>query len=167
MTASAEILVILFDALMIDDAVVLGYLLRRFPLMRKKASELTDDERDVLSPPESMTNHFYTCHRTLDDDKDVKFGLVALDTPTARVLARECELESLWKPEDYIHWGANTDPVEVATVADIAEVLEASKKHATPAKVLSLLKKMNAAQVVKSSISTAVNPSAPKRARSE
>ena len=59
------------------------------------------------------------------------------DTATAKVLAGECNLV------DYIHWGANTDPVQLATVADIAEVLEASEEHTTPVKVLSLLQEMD------------------------
>ena len=50
----------LFDAVMIDDDALLRCLFRRFPLMRKKASELTADEREVLSPAALMTNHFYT-----------------------------------------------------------------------------------------------------------
>ena len=59
------------------------------------------------------------------------------ETGTAKVLAGECNLV------DYIHWGANTDPVQLATAADIAEALEASEEHTTPVKVLSLLREMN------------------------
>ena len=135
MTASPEAMVLLLDAVMIDDDALLRSLFRRFPLMRKKASELTHDERDILSPADSMTNHFYTYPTS--DEKKVKFGLVVADTATAKVLADECNLV------DYIYWGANTDPVQLATVADIAEVLKASEEHTTPVKVLSLLQEMD------------------------
>ena len=110
--------------------------------MRKKASELSGEERQDLYPARLMTNHFYTW-MPLDGlsapykGKKSNFGLVLVDTPTAKVLASQCDLF------DYIHWGSNTDPVKVATVADIAEVLEASEEHATPVKVLSLLKEVN------------------------
>ena len=78
MTASPEAMVLLFDAVMIDDDALLRSLFRRFPLMRKKASELTHDERDILSPAALMTNHFYTYPTS--DEKKVKFGLVVADT---------------------------------------------------------------------------------------
>jgi hypothetical protein len=141
MTASPEAMVLLFDAVMIDDDALLRCLFRRFPLMRKKASELTDDEREALSPAALVANHFYTYPTS--DEKKVNFGLVLADTATAKALAGECNLV------DYIHWGANTDPVQLATAADIAEVLEASEEHTTPVKVLSLLKEMNASGSVK------------------
>ena len=142
MAPSPEAMVLLFDAVMIDDDALLRCLLRRFPLMRKKASELSGEERQDLYPARLMTNHFYTW-MPLDGlsapykGKKSNFGLVLVDTPTAKVLASQCDLF------DYIHWGSNTDPVKVATVADIAEVLEASEEHATPVKVLSLLKEVN------------------------
>ena len=142
-------MVLLFDAVMIDDDALLRCLLRRFPLMRKKASELSGEERQDLYHAHLMTNHFYTWmpldglsapynpSKGIQVGKKSNFGLVLVDTPTAKVLASQCDLF------DYIHWGSNTDPVKVATVADIAEVLEASEEHATPVKVLSLLKEMN------------------------
>lgn len=136
MTASPEALVLFFDAVMIDDDALLRCLFRKSPLMAKKVSQLSSEEIEVLSPAALMTNHFYTYPTS--DGKKVNFGLVLVETATAKVLARECNLC------DFIYWGANTDPVKLATVVDIAEALEASDEHTTPVKVLSLLKEMNA-----------------------
>lgn len=138
MAVSAEVLVLLLEATMKDDEAFLRCLLRKFPLMQRKASELTSDEQESLYPCALMSNHFYTIDCASGIEK-VSFGLVALETATAKVLARECNLE------EYIYWGTNADPVRVATIADIAEVLETSEKHRTPVNLLALLKEMNSA----------------------
>ena len=151
MTANSKDMVLLFDAVMVDDDALLRCLLRKFPLMAKKASELSSDERDVLFPADSMTNHFYTDPAS-DDGKKVNFGLVVEDTATAKVLAGECNLV------DYIYWGTNTDPVQVATAADIAEVLEVSEEHITPLKVLSLLKETIATERAQEDNASAKRP---------
>ena len=54
-----------------------------------------------LSPAALMTNHFYTYPTS--DGKKVNFGLVLVETATAKVLAGECNLC------DFIYWGANTE----------------------------------------------------------
>eukprot|EP00966_Prymnesium_polylepis_P018348 422610-Prymnesium_polylepis.2 len=61
MAPCAEILILAFDALMLDDEQLVGKMLRRLPLLGRKAYTLTVDEMNELSPPSMMTNHFYTC----------------------------------------------------------------------------------------------------------
>ena len=129
MTIAPEVLIILFDALVIDDAEVICSLMRRFPWMRREAKALTDDERESLFFAEQMANHFYT----YEHDGVVELGLVCVDNPSTRHLARECNLE------DKIFWGPNADPVRVVTCFDIAKALEASDRYATPSRVLALL----------------------------
>ena len=101
MAPCAEILILFFDALMLDDAQLLQKMLRRFPLLGKKADTLTFEERDELSPPTLMTNHFYTYKSS---STCVDFGVVLPDTAFARKLVSKCNLD------DFVYWGANTDP---------------------------------------------------------
>ena len=97
--------------------------------MRKEAKALTDEERKRLFCAEQMTNHFYTYER----NDAVELGLVCVDNPSTRHLARECNLE------DKILWGSNADPVQVVTCFDIAKALEESDRYATPSQVLAFL----------------------------
>lgn len=145
MAPCAEILILFFDALMLDDEQLVGKMLRRLPLLGRKADTLTVDEMYELSPPSMMTNHFYTCKSS---STCVDFGVVLRDTAFARKLVAECKLE------DFVYWGANTDPVQFATVFDIAEALETSEVHATPRKVLTVLREADSADVVKPSTDT-------------
>lgn len=145
MAPCAEILILFFDALMTDDEQLVGKMLRRFPLLGKKADTLTLEERDELSPPTLMTNHFYTCKSS---STCVDFGVVLPDTAFARKLVSECNLD------DFVYWGANTDPVQFATVFDIAEVLETSEFHTTPQKVLTVLREAGSADAVKPNTDT-------------
>ena len=129
MSIPPEVLIILFDALVIDDAKLIRSLMRRFPWMRQEAKALNDDQRDGLFWAEQMTNHFYT----YEHDGVLELGLACVDNPSTRHLARECNLE------DKIFWGSNADPVNVVTCFDIAKALEVSDRYATPTRVLALL----------------------------
>ena len=145
MAPCAEVLILFFDALMTDDEQFVGKMLRRFPLLGKKANTLTLEERDELSPPTLMTNHFYTYKSS---STCVDFGVVLPDTAFARKLVSECKLD------DYVYWGANTDPVQLATVFDVAEAMESSEVHTTPQKVLTVLKEAGSPDAVKPHAST-------------
>eukprot|EP00966_Prymnesium_polylepis_P270737 6254572-Prymnesium_polylepis.1 len=125
-------------------------MLRRFPLLGKKADTLTIEERDELSPSALMTNHFYTCKSF----SSTCVGLVLPDTAFARKLVSDCKLD------DFVYWGANTDPVQFATVFDVAEVLETSEYHTTPRKVLTLLREAHSADAVKPDTDTLTTPDA-------
>lgn len=113
-------LVFLLDATVNDDAGSMRYLIRRFPLMAKRAVDLTDDERKSISNSDHP-NHFYTCKRS---DGTRYGGLIIEDSPQLRELVHECDLDSL------IDWGnsrANhTNPVEFATIADIVDNINTS-----------------------------------------
>lgn len=108
MPPAPEALLLLLDAAVTDDDGLMLCLIRRFPPMAKRASDLTNAERDsICASP--YTNHFYTCAG--------KYGLVIEDRPTARALVQECNLN------EHIFWGGNTDPVQFATIADIVDCM--------------------------------------------
>lgn len=121
---NSEALILLLDAVRRDDDTMMRSLIRRFPLMAKK--QLTYDEIELVYPPSKMVNHFYTTD-------DGTFGLVLEDYPVARMLAKECDLDA------FIFWGPNSDPVEVCTIAKVADVMCASDEHGEPTRVLALL----------------------------
>ena len=106
MPPAPEALVLLLDAAVTNDEGLMRCLLRRFPLMAKRAADLGPDDMICDSP---YTNHFYVNGGT--------FGLVIEDRPTARALVEECNLN------EHIYWGGNTDPVQFATIADIVDIM--------------------------------------------
>lgn len=108
MAPSPTALLAILDAAVKDDEGLLCCLMRRFPLMAKRSCDLTAAEHASLFTSD-LTNHFYTC--------DGQYGLVIEDTVTSRTLVKERNLNK------YIHWGANTDPVQRATIADIVDVM--------------------------------------------
>ena len=120
-----EMLVMFFDALMRDDSKMMAYLLKRFPLMKKSFAELTKSERDFLVP-DNFTNYFYV----LSNDH---VGLVAQETSSSVSIASESGIK------DLIYWTQNADPVQVATVADVANVMAASTRYNTPVNVLQVI----------------------------
>ena len=124
MAPAPEAFVLMLDAAVTNDEGMMRLLLRRFPPMAKRSADLTKDELDSIcvSP---YTNHFYTCTG--------QYGLVIEDRASARALVQECNLNRL------IHWGENTDPVKIATIADIIDFM-----HQTSPKD-SLLALLNAA----------------------
>jgi hypothetical protein len=122
MPPAPEALLLLLDAAVTDDDGLMRCLFRRFPLMAKRAADLTNDERDsICASP--YTNHFYTCAG--------KYGLVIEDRPTVRALVQECNLN------EHIFWGGNTDPVQFATIADIVDCMH--KTSPKDRRVLSLM----------------------------
>ena len=133
MAPAAAALVLFLDAAVSDNDEVMRGLLRRFPLMGKRADALTEDERASLCPEQDV-NHFWTAphvamQQPLRDHGSC--GLVVEDTASARTLVQENNLQ------DLVYFGKNTDPVIFATVADVAEHL--SEKRAQPLKVLKLM----------------------------
>jgi hypothetical protein len=155
MSPSPEALVLLLDAAVTDDAEMARYLIRRFPAMAKKGATLSPDEIAQVAHVDAMTNHFYTY---VSDDK-MAFGLAIDDRPTARAIVDECNLN------DYIYWGANGDPVSVATLADIVECLQASDEHKTPVKVISFLNGVSAGLAASEDPVKAPSSNPAKRAR--
>jgi hypothetical protein len=119
-----EVLVLFFDALMCDDSEIMAKLLKRFPLMKKSFAELTKSERDILVP-DYFTNYFYV-------SKD-NVGLVAQETLSSLSIASESGIK------DLIYWTHNTDPVQIATVADVANVMAVSTRYNTPVNVLKVI----------------------------
>lgn len=120
-----EVLVLFFDALMHDDSKMMANLLKRFPFMKKSFAELTKSERDILVP-DYFTNYFYV----LSNDH---VGLVAQQTSSSLSIASESGIK------DLIYWTQNADPVQVATVADVANVMAASSRYNTPVNVLQVI----------------------------
>lgn len=129
MSLAPRKLVFLLDAVVNDDDEAMRSLIRDCPYMAKKYDTLTRDERTTVLPAGSTTNHFYTCGSM--------FGLVVVAELKVRELAKVCLLNQ------YIHWGTNSDPVSLATVADVAELLQISKEHETPVKILSFFKSLS------------------------
>jgi predicted DNA-binding transcriptional regulator YafY len=146
MAPCPEVLILFFDALMTDDGQFVGKMLRRFPLLGKKTDTLTPEERNAIFSAVSMTNHFYTSRSSTSTRVD--FGIVLTSTDLSRKLVSECKLD------EFVYWGANTDPVQFATVFDIAEAMEASELHTTPQKVLTVLREGGSADAVKPKTNT-------------
>lgn len=107
------VLVLLLDAILNDDVDMVRALIRRFPLMGKDDA-LTPEERARIYDASTMTDHFYV-H---EHDGGKKGGVVLADEPTTRKLVDECNLSR------FVHWGVNTDPVEVCTAAQLAFVVD-------------------------------------------
>lgn len=124
-----EVLVLFFEALMCDDSEMMANLLRRFPLMKKPYAELTTSERDILVP-NCFTNYFYV----LSNDE---VGLVAEETSSSLSIASDLGIK------DLIYWNQNIDPVQVATVMDVANVMSVSSKYNTPVNVLQVILAQN------------------------
>lgn len=120
-----EVLVLFLAALVEDDGVFISKLLRRFPFMRKAFDDLSDQERLALVP-DWYSNYFYVL-------PNGSIGLVATPTSSAQSIAKEAGVEQ------FIYWGANTDPVSLATVYDVAQAMSKSDVCVTPSKVLELL----------------------------
>ena len=132
MHPTPKVLVLFLDALMNDDPRAMSALLRERPCMAKKANALTPDERMSVLSASSTTNFFYTC------SKESTFGLVAIaEGQSVRALATECHLDK------YIRWGTSRETDRPATIADIAEFLQTSKEHETPANVISLFDRLS------------------------
>ena len=106
MAPAPEALVLLLDSAVTNDEGMMRCLLRRFPLMAKRAADLDPDDSICDSP---YTNHFYV--------NDGTFGLAIEDRPTVRALVQECNLN------EHIYWGSNADPVQLATIADIVDIM--------------------------------------------
>jgi len=120
-----EVLVLFFDALMRDDSKIMANLLKRFPLMKKSFAELTESERKILVP-DYFTNYFYVL-------SNGNFGLIAQETSSSLSIASESGIKNL------IYWTQNTDPVQLATVADIANIMAVSTQYNTPVNVLQVI----------------------------
>ena len=114
-----------FDALMRDDSKIMANLLKRFPLMKKSFAELTESERKILVP-DYFTNYFYVL-------SNGNFGLIAQETSSSLSIASESGIKNL------IYWTQNTDPVQLATVADIANIMAVSTQYNTPVNVLQVI----------------------------
>lgn len=106
-TLDATTLVCFFDAAVRDDAVLMRVLTQRHPHMASL------DHPPVDTP---YTNHFYLTPRQNDPDMYM-LGIIVEDTARARAVARECKIE------EYIYWGANTDPVSIISAAKIVEIM--------------------------------------------
>jgi len=106
MAPAPEELMLLLDAAVSNDDALMRRLLRRFPLMAKRAADLDPDDSVCESP---YTNHFYMNGETV--------GLVLEDHPMARDIVKECNLD------EHIFWGDNTDPVQLPTIADIVDMM--------------------------------------------
>lgn len=106
MAPAPEALVLLLDAPVTNDERMMRCLLRPFPSMAKRAAD--------LGPADSICDSFYTNHFYVNGGT---FGLVIEDRPTARALVKECNLD------EHIFWGGNTDPVQLATIADIVDIM--------------------------------------------
>lgn len=107
MPPAPEALVLMLDAAVTNDDALMRCLLRRFPLMAKRAADLTNDE--YLSIFQPYTNHFCLGAGT--------YWLIIDDRATTRTLVQECELN------EHVFWGRNTDPVEFATIADVIDTM--------------------------------------------
>ena len=94
----AEMLILLTDAIVRDDAARLRELL----------ATVSGSFRGGTSP---YTNHFYH----VPDCKWV--GVIVNDTKPARALAETLECSHL------IYWGENTDPVQEASLSDIVKLM--------------------------------------------
>lgn len=106
MAPAPEALVLLLDAAVTNDEGMMRCLLRRFPSMAKRAAD--------LGPADSICDSFYTNHFYVNGGT---FGLVIEDRPTARALVKECNLD------EHIFWGGNSDPVQLATIADVVDIM--------------------------------------------
>lgn len=113
MSLSPEALVLLLDAAVTNDDLAMSFLIRRFPTMAKRYADLTEGERASIYDSD-YTNHFYTC----DGNGTPKYGLVIEENrPTARQRVQERNLH------EHVYWGANTDPVKLATIADVVDCM--------------------------------------------
>jgi hypothetical protein len=127
---NGQALILFLDAVVNDDGEMMRELIQRFPLMAK--TKLSYEELRRICPPEKMCNHFYV-------QQDGSFGLVVEDIHTSRTLVSQCNIAA------YIYWGPNSDPVPVATVAQVAEAMRTFEQHQTPTKVLAVLEAFRAA----------------------
>ena len=107
----ASSLVCCLDAIVRDDAALIQALTTRHPHM-------ADVDHDKPGT-QWWTNHFYMTDPA-NESRTYSIGLIVEDTPRARAIAKECEIE------EYIYWGANTDPVSVCSAAKIVELMSSS-----------------------------------------
>jgi hypothetical protein len=147
MSPAPEAFVLLLDAAVTDDEPNMRYLIRRFPAMAKRAKDLTEvEEQSISSSP--YTNHFYTSPGDV-----TMYGLVLEETPNARTLVKECNLDSL------VYWGCNTDPVQVATIADIVDCMMKQTSN-RPSRVLGLIEESHTDGTFDFNSETWIKPSA-------
>lgn len=130
---SPDALVFFLNALVNDDVQVFRDLLDEYPIMSKEIKKLTREELENMYSPVECTNHFYVTEN--------KFGLVLENSSWIRALVSDCKTEL----NQLIFWGANSDPVQLATAIDIAYAFRKSKDHETPQKILTFLENMDEA----------------------